>query len=127
MKSLVIAMAALVAATPALAAATCADGPTYEIGQCLAKELKKAEIDLSYAYSKASDAMEFGPAVGGATNASRKARLAASQRAFLAYRTAQCRGLVSEMWSGGSGQGNAIASCEIELTLARIKQLGEIQ
>ena len=45
-----------------------------------------------------------------------------SQEAWLAYRDASCRS-VSDFYEDGSGEPNAVASCNLEMTTARTKFL----
>ena len=71
-RTLVLAFGAAAVATPGFSAPACSDGSDYEIGQCLAKELKKAEIDLTYAYAKALDATQMGESVTGRLPMQRK-------------------------------------------------------
>lgn len=51
--------------------------------------------------------------------------LRASQRAWVVFRDAECKGLVPMEWSGGTGTTTAVNGCMMELTEARTKALKE--
>lgn len=53
----------------------------------------------------------------------RKSALLASQRAWLAYRDADCDGAVGQEWEGGSGRPMAVYTCSAELTRRRTQLL----
>lgn len=48
-----------------------------------------------------------------------------SQRAWVAFRDADCKGAVPMEWSGGSGTSSAVTGCMTEKTDARMKDLTE--
>jgi uncharacterized protein YecT (DUF1311 family) len=49
----------------------------------------------------------------------------AAQRAWVAYRDADCKGLVAQEWAGGSGTSAAVLGCMTEKTIERTKELKE--
>lgn len=51
--------------------------------------------------------------------------LRASQRAWVAFRDADCKGAVPMEWSGGTGTSSAVTGCMTQKTEARIAQLKE--
>lgn len=98
---------------------------TQEINYCVVKDLEKADAKLTAAYKKAmasrvrleKDLVENNPGVVGAAKA-----LKAAQRAWIGFRTTNCISL-SYAFAGGTGQGAAQVTCEIEMTIARTKEL----
>jgi uncharacterized protein YecT (DUF1311 family) len=47
----------------------------------------------------------------------------ASQRAWVAYRDADCKDLVAQEWSGGTGATSTILQCMTEMTIRRTKDI----
>ena len=89
---------------PTLAACT---GTTQkEINRCASNDLKSAEKDLNAFYAKLEKTNE----------------LVASQRAWIAYRDAECA-YQAKAFEGGSMAPMVEASCLADLTNQRLKQL----
>ncbi len=91
------------------------DGTNLEISICLDAAYKAADAELNAAYQQALKraAQYSGTDVG---------KLRAAERAWIAYRDADCeaeRGL----WGRGSGGPNAYAMCRIALTMERTEHL----
>lgn len=96
---------------------------TVEMNFCADKDFAAADKNLNSAYKAALayvrtreldppyDAKHFEEA------------LRASQRAWVAFRDADCRDLVAQEWSGGTGTSSAILGCMIALTKDRTKDL----
>jgi uncharacterized protein YecT (DUF1311 family) len=96
---------------------------TVEMNFCAEKEFDDADKSLNSAYAtalkfvkernleKPHDAKSFEDA------------LRASQRAWLAYRDADCKDLVAQEWSGGTGTTAASLECMTAKTVARTKDL----
>jgi uncharacterized protein YecT (DUF1311 family) len=98
-----------------------AEETTPEISACLQKEVDKIEIELTYIYRKT-----LGLLPGQSFSLVKdpvKLKVIAAERAWIAYRTAQCDGFVAKEWENGSGQGGAVLSCRLRLTKARIVEL----
>ncbi len=109
---------ALAACFPGTAMAQCDDNAsTAELTQCLGQELQRADAKLNAVYRKSLASM--------GDDAGAKANLLKSERAWVAYKEAQCFGVVGDMWAGGTGQSGAIAACQTGLTNLRIKELAE--
>ena len=109
---------AAAALAPLPADAGCDEAPNnQEMTVCLGKELQAADARLNAAYKKAIASL--------ADDAAAKANLVKSERAWVAYKEAQCVGVVGERWAGGTGQGGAIAACLTGLTKSRILELEE--
>lgn len=90
----------------------CAGSTTPEIEQCLAADLTRADTELNRYY------------VAAVTRLSREretatlAKLRASERAWIAYRDAEC-GAVYEWWGQGTIRGAMMLGCQIRITKAR--------
>jgi uncharacterized protein YecT (DUF1311 family) len=96
---------------------------TYEINFCAENEFKKADAALNAAYKTA---LADVTASGGDKPYDRKSweeALRASQRAWVAFRDADCRGLMPMEWQGGTGTTAAELGCMAQLTIARAKDL----
>src|ERR1043165_5900900 len=85
-----------------------------EMNRCAAAELRRADVRLNAAYDQLLKKLD--------TN--RRAKLQKAERAWIAFRDAQCDYEGSES-EGGSIQPLEIAACKTELTKARIAQLRE--
>lgn len=99
---------------------------TYEINQCLVKEIKKANIELSYAYERAFDAIDANNALQLEVRTRWKASLVRAERAWIVYRDAECRGNIAYQWWGGSGSGTAVGSCELAMIRGRARELQKV-
>lgn len=98
---------------------------TVEINFCADKEFQAADKALNAAYAKALksarsrtmekpyDAKSFEEALRGA------------QRAWVAYRDADCKDVQAQIWTNGTGATGAILQCMTSLTLQRTKDLDE--
>lgn len=98
---------------------------TADLNACADEELSKADAALNEAYKRALAAI---PALASDKPYDAKSweeALRASQRAWVAYRDAECKGHVAMFWSGGSGASADILGCMSELTRARTKSLVE--
>lgn len=109
---------------PVAAFNSCAGEATnLDLKICSANELKKAEVDLTYAYRKALDVLPGQKIADVIAGDPVKAKLVQAQKAWIGYKLAQCVGFVGQTWEGGSGQSVAILGCEIDLTEKRIREL----
>lgn len=79
---------------------------------CSGQRLKDADSKLNSSYQTLMKRFD----------AKQQAMLRASEKAWLAYRDAQCR-MVSSGVEGGSAQPMVTADCLGDLTLARVKEL----
>jgi uncharacterized protein YecT (DUF1311 family) len=119
-----IILSTLLSFSPRLLAAECTMSQGNQIfATCLAKEVKKAEIDMSYFYQRALEAIEANQQRSDTEQSKLRADLVGTQKAWLAYKKAQCNGLVFDQWWGGSGQPQAVLSCELEHIRMRINEL----
>lgn len=97
---------------------------TVEMNKCADAEFEKADAELNRVYAKALAAVP-----GMATDdtpfdaKSWEATLRASQRAWLAFRDAECEEHVAKFWGGGTGATVDILGCKTEKTEQRTKEL----
>jgi uncharacterized protein YecT (DUF1311 family) len=85
-----------------------------EMNRCAGEELRRNDAQLNVAYSRLLKKLD----------PNRRAKLQKAERAWVAFRDAQCDYEGSES-EGGSIQPLEIAACKTELTKARIAQLRE--
>jgi uncharacterized protein YecT (DUF1311 family) len=98
---------------------------TVEINYCADRDYAEADRVLNEAYQKALATIGKGGGPAPYTAAAWEKELRGSQRAWVAFRDADCKGLVPMEWTGGSGTSYAVLGCMIELTKARTKALAE--
>lgn len=97
---------------------------TYEINACADKEFSSADAELNAAYQAALKAVpQFAAGEKPYDARSWEQALRASQRAWVAYRDAECKDHVAMFWTGGSGASADIIGCMTEMTRARTKRL----
>jgi uncharacterized protein YecT (DUF1311 family) len=121
---LALALAFIFAPTARAEEIDCANASsTVEMNFCADKDFAAADKALNAAYEaalastktrdleKPYDAKNFGDA------------MRAAQRAWVAYRDADCKGLVAQEWGGGSGTSAAVLGCMTEKTMERTKEL----
>lgn len=99
---------------------------TYEMNICAGRAYEAADAKLNAVYKQALAAipeMAIGEKPFDAK--SWEAALRASQRAWIAFRDAECEGHVAMFWTGGSGATVDIIGCKTEKTEARTKELSE--
>jgi uncharacterized protein YecT (DUF1311 family) len=96
-----------------LAKAQCKDAKTtLQINECFAKELKKADAEVNRIYHSTLKKLQPDDA----------AFLRKAQRAWLAYRDAQCEA-EHALWGGGTGGPAAWMSCKVELARQRAAEI----
>lgn len=98
---------------------------TVELNFCAGKDFDKADAELNAAYKKALAAI---PGLAGEKPFEARSwenALRASQRAWLAYRNAECDKHVPMFWGGGTGTSSAVIGCKTQKTRARIEELKE--
>ncbi len=104
--SIIIATLLLAAGNP------CAGSTTPEVEQCLAADLARADTELNRYYAAAVTRLtkEQGKTA--------LAKLRASERAWIAYRDAECDA-VYEWWGQGTIRGATALGCRTRITKAR--------
>jgi uncharacterized protein YecT (DUF1311 family) len=96
---------------------------TVELNFCAEKELDKADAALNETYKKV---LAFIAKSGSDTPYDSKSwedALRESQRAWVAFRDADCKGLIPMSWSGGTGTSGAVLGCLTEKTKLRTTEL----
>jgi uncharacterized protein YecT (DUF1311 family) len=123
-----VALVALGATEPVLAdePVDCSNAmSTYEINFCADKDLAKADAALNAIYQKALAKIAESDQEKPYDAKSWEAALRESQRAWVAFRDADCKGLVPMAWAGGSGTSMEVLGCMTAKTDARTKELKE--
>ena len=98
---------------------------TVEMNYCADRDFARADGVLNDTYQKALAMIGRSDNPAPYTRAEWEKQLRASQRAWIAFRDADCKGLMPMEWSGGSGTTYAVLGCMIELTKARTQALRE--
>ena len=117
------------AAAPALAeqpsANLCTDPSfgTPQIAACMEKAAAEADKRLNDAYRKAISIIEKDSDRTPEQKVAWRQALLVSERAWTAFRDADCGDLTVIEWNSGSGTGTAIAACRYDKTVQRTAEL----
>lgn len=98
---------------------------TAEMNWCAEQEFDAADAELNKIYAEALKSI---PEMASEPPYDAKAwegALRASQRAWIAYRDAECDAHVPMFWTGGSGATAEIIGCRTTMTKARTKEIQE--
>jgi uncharacterized protein YecT (DUF1311 family) len=99
---------------------------TVEMNFCAGQDLDAADAELNRVYKKALGAIPGMATDDPQFNAKAwEEALRKSQRAWVAFRDAECDGHVPMGWTGGTGTTVAVLGCKTDLTKARTKALKE--
>ncbi len=96
---------------------------TPEISYCLSVELKRADADLNVAYRQALGSIADSTELDAKLRAKWAETLKQAQRAWVAFRDADCGELIDYEMQGGTGLGAAMISCQLVKTKARVTEL----
>lgn len=97
---------------------------TVEMNACAGAEFEKADAELNRVYKEAIASIpEMATDEQPFDMASWEEALRASQRAWIAFRDAECEGHVEKFWGGGTGGTVDIIGCKTEKTEQRTKEL----
>lgn len=96
---------------------------TVEMNFCGDKAFAAADKALNVAYRSALAAVKQRVLEPPYDARHYEEALRASQRAWVAFRDADCRDLVAQEWSGGTGTTSAVLSCMTSLTEERTKDI----
>ncbi|MCJ2060925.1 DUF1311 domain-containing protein [Methylobacterium sp. J-048] len=91
---------------------------TPETQACLHKALDAADAKLNAAYKKALSVIDQDDRPPDA-KAAWKAQFTAAQRAWIAFRDADCGDLTFSEWNNGSGTTGALYACQYDKTVQR--------
>ncbi|CAB4945845.1 unannotated protein [freshwater metagenome] len=105
-------MSMVVAALMLAITGPCPGSTTREVEQCLAARLSRADAELNRYYAAAVARLTRDG------NMTSLAKLRASERAWIAYRDAECDA-VYDWWQGGTIRGAMTLSCRTRITQAR--------
>ena len=129
-RALALALAlGVLAAAPALADAPssklCLDPSfgTPQIEACMEKAAAEADKRLNEAYRKAIAIIEKDPDRTPDQKVAWRQRLLVSERAWTAFRDADCGDLTVMEWNSRSGTGTALAACRYDKTIQRTAEL----
>ncbi|QEE41369.1 MULTISPECIES: lysozyme inhibitor LprI family protein [unclassified Methylobacterium] len=95
---------------------------TPETQTCLHKALEAADAKLNAAYKKALSVIEQDDRPLDA-KATWKAQFTAAQRAWIAFRDADCGDLTFSEWNNGSGTTGALYACRYDKTVQRTEDI----
>ncbi len=98
---------------------------TTELNACADQDFEAADAELNTIYGEALKAI---PEMAGEAPYDAQGwegALRASQRAWVAYRDAECNDHVAMFWTGGTGATADIIGCKADMTRARTKALKE--
>jgi uncharacterized protein YecT (DUF1311 family) len=98
---------------------------TVEMNFCADKDYQAADKSLNTAYATALAYIRSRDMEKPYDAKSFEDSMRNAQRTWVAYRDADCRDLVAQEWSGGSGASSAILGCMTEKTNQRTKELKE--
>ncbi len=97
---------------------------TVDMNNCAGAEFEKADAELNRVYKEAIASIpEMAIDEQPFDKASWEEALRASQRAWIAFRDAECEDHVEKFWGGGSGRTVDIIGCKTEKTEQRTKEL----
>lgn len=122
--ALLVAIVLYCGAAAAQQAVDCAKATaTSELNQCAEREFSRADAALNAVYVKVLAKIAVSDQPKPYDAKSWDAALRTSQRAWIAYRDADCKGLVPMNWGGGTGATGDVLGCMTEKTEARTKDL----
>jgi uncharacterized protein YecT (DUF1311 family) len=99
---------------------------TPELNLCAERTLQAADAKLNAAYQQALAEIRKIEAAKPYDPTSWEKALRASQNAWIAFRDADCSGLLPMSWTGGTGTTAAVLGCKAEKTEVRTKELRAI-
>jgi uncharacterized protein YecT (DUF1311 family) len=98
---------------------------TVEMNFCADRDFQAADKALNEAYEAALASTKTRELEKPYDAKSFEAAMRAAQRAWIAYRDADCKDLTAQEWSGGTGTTSAVLGCMTEKTMQRTKDLKE--
>jgi len=98
---------------------------TYDGNICAERDFAKADAKLNDVYKKVLEHVTSSGNEKPFDPKSWETAMRASQRAWIAFRDADCKDAVPMEWSGGTGTTVAVLGCMTTMTEQRIKDLEE--
>lgn len=108
-----------------LGACTEKNPSNLELNQCTARADEAADKVLNRVYASFADRLKHGSPDDAVDNKEKLKRLIASERAWIAFRDAECQ-LRGTQMLGGSGEGLVVGDCLYTMTKDRAKSLDEL-
>lgn len=102
----------------------CTASSTVEFARCVSAALDRADGELNAAYQQALQRIRRSDDPF-ADKTQWEAGLRAAQRAWIAWRDADCKGLLPFEWGGGTGTNAAVMECQFSRTVERTTELRE--
>lgn len=96
---------------------------TADLNACSEQQLAKADDELNAVYGKVIKHIIENAGEKPYDEKSWREALKNSQRAWMAFRDADCKELIPMSWTGGTGTTGEVLGCMIEATVARTKDL----
>ncbi|MGF1621535.1 MAG: lysozyme inhibitor LprI family protein [Rhodomicrobiaceae bacterium] len=94
---------------------------TVEMNYCAERDYERADEKLNAIYQRVVTAIRDSDGQPPYDPRNWESELRNAQRSWIAFRDAECKGLVPMEWGGGTGTAVAVLSCMTELTKARTK------
>ncbi|MBS0253345.1 MAG: DUF1311 domain-containing protein [Proteobacteria bacterium] len=98
---------------------------TVEMNFCADKDYQAADKELNAAYAAALKSVRTRDMEKPYDAKSFEEALRTAQRAWIAYRDADCKGVIAQVWTNGTGATSAILGCMTAKTVQRTKELKE--
>ncbi len=98
---------------------------TVDLNICAEQEFERADQDLNVAYKKVLGDIRGSEQAKPHDPQSWENALRESQRAWVAFRDADCKGLVPMPWGGGTGATGAVLGCMTSMTKSRTEDFLE--
>ena len=96
---------------------------TPELNLCSERAWQVTDDRLNVSFAKAIDAIKTSDQAKPYDPGSWEKALRASQRAWVSFRDADCKGLVPMSWTGGTGTTSAVLDCMTTKTKIRTEEL----
>jgi uncharacterized protein YecT (DUF1311 family) len=94
---------------------------TVEMNYCAERDYERADEKLNAIYQEVVAGIRDSDGQPPYDPKSWESELRSTQLSWIAFRDAECKGLVPMEWGGGTGTTAAVLICMTELTKARIK------
>ncbi|MCK8782882.1 DUF1311 domain-containing protein [Roseomonas sp. NAR14] len=96
---------------------------TAQQGECLEAALNRAETAMNQAFERALHVIDNDSGTVSTQRTNWRRAMQVSQRAWLAFRDADCGELIAYEWGQGTGMGPATLACRLDKTERREREL----